>query len=468
MKKVLLVLSISLLSLLSFLPTALAADTAAAAIDTGDTAFVLISAALVLLMTPGLALFYGGMVRSKNVLSTLMQSFFLMGVMTIQWTLIGYTLAFGSDIGGFDFLGLTGVGQTPSETYGTTIPQFAFVAFQGMFAVLTPALISGAFAERMKFPAFVAFMLLWSTFVYAPVAHWVWGGGWLGQLGVLDFAGGTVVHIISGVSGLIVALYLGRRKDYGKKAIVPHNIPMVLLGAALLWFGWFGFNAGSALGANGLAASAFLVTNIAAAAATVSWGVSEWLHHGKPTVLGAVSGSIAGLVVITPAAGYVTPLAALIMGLVGGCVCYYAVAVIKAKLGYDDSLDAFGIHGVGGTFGAIATGFFATTAVNEAGADGLFYGNPELVFTQLIGVAASWIAAVVMSYVILKVVGAFLPLRATEEEEINGLDISEHGEKAYAYQDLLIEYTGTPGFLYAENDAADTKIKVAPEGGDHK
>jgi Amt family ammonium transporter len=412
----------------------------AAKIDAGDTAFVLVSAALVMLMTPGLALFYGGMVRTKNALSTIMQSFFILGLISVQWVLWGYSLSFGTDIngiiGGLDFLGLEGVGVEPNSPT-STIPHLAFMTFQGMFAVITPALITGAFAERMKFPAFVVFTLLWATFIYDPVCHMVWGGGWMAKLGVLDFAGGTVVHILSGVSGLVVALVLGKRKGHGSDVMLPHHLPMTILGASLLWFGWFGFNAGSALAANGLAANAFVTTHTAAAAATISWVFAEWMHHGKPTILGAASGCVAGLVAITPAAGFVSAMPAVIIGLAAGVICYLAVGVLKAKLGYDDSLDAFGVHGIGGTWGAIATGLFASKAVNEAGNDGLFYGNPELVTTQLIGVAASWAIAIVGTYVILKVIGIFMQLRATPEQEIQGLDITEHGERGYAYQDFM-------------------------------
>ena len=421
-------------------PEAAAAAVEPAKIDTGDTAWVLVSTALVMLMTPGLALFYGGMVRTKNALSTIMQSFFIVALISVQWVLWGYTLAFGTDIsgiiGGLDFLGLKGVGVEPNSPT-STIPHLAFMVFQGMFAVITPALITGAFAERMKFPAFVAFTLLWATLIYDPVAHMVWGGGWMMQLGVLDFAGGTVVHILSGVSGLVVALVIGKRKGYGSEVMLPHHLPMTVLGAALLWFGWFGFNAGSALGANGLAATAFVTTNTAAAAATVSWVFAEWLYHGKPTILGAASGCIAGLVAITPAAGFVAPMPAVIIGLAAGVICYLAVSVVKAKFGYDDSLDAFGVHGIGGTWGAIATGVFASKAVNEAGNDGLFFGNPELLTNQLIGVAASWAIAIVGTYIILKVVGMFMQLRATPEQEVQGLDITEHGERGYAYQDFV-------------------------------
>lgn len=403
-------------------------------IDTGDTAWVLISTALVFVMTPGLGFFYGGMVRSKNVLSTIMQSFFIVGLISVEWVLIGYTMTFGTDagglIGGFEKFGLLGIGVDTILT-GGTIPEFAFVAFQCMFAVITPALITGAFAERIKFGAFAVFILLWAVFVYNPMAHWVWGGGWLSKLGALDFAGGLVIHILSGVSGLVFCLMIGKRKGYGKTAIIPHNIPMIVLGATLLWMGWFGFNAGSALGANGLAANAFLVTQIAAAAATVSWVIAEWSYSGKPTIFGAASGSIAGLVAITPAAGFVTPLPALMIGLIGGVVCYFSVAVVKAKFGYDDSLDAFGVHGVGGTWGAIATGLWATTSVNPAGADGFFYGNPDLVIIQLISVVAAWTLAIVGTVILVKLVGCFMQIRVDEADEVTGVDITEHGERAY-------------------------------------
>ncbi|EAX48424.1 ammonium transporter [Thermosinus carboxydivorans Nor1] len=448
MKKLWTILSLCLLMLSIFMPAAFAdgATPEPAKIDTGDTTFVLISAALVMLMTPGLALFYGGMVRTKNVLNTIMQSFFIVSLISVQWVLWGYSLAFGPDvnhiIGSLDWIGLKGVGQEPNADYAATIPHFAFMIFQAMFAVITPALITGAFAERMKFPAFVVFTLIWATVVYDPVAHWVWGvGGWMRELGVLDFAGGTVVHILSGVSGLVIALMLGKRKGYGSEAILPHHLPMTVIGASLLWFGWFGFNAGSALSANGLAASAFTVTNTAAAAATVAWVFTEWLFHGKPTILGAASGCIAGLVAITPAAGFVGTLPSVIIGLVAGIFCFLAVSVVKTKLGYDDALDAFGVHGIGGTWGAIATGLFASKAVNPAGADGLFFGNPEQLTTQLIGVAASWAFAIVMTFIILKVMGMFMQLRASENQEVMGLDLTEHGERGYAYQDLI---TGSP------------------------
>ncbi len=412
-----------------------AAEAAAPVIDTGDTSFVLISAALVMLMTlPGLALFYGGLSRKKNILSTIMYSFFAMVVISIQWALFGYSLSFAPDvgqiIGNLDWVGLKGVGFAPSDVYGTTIPHMAFMVFQLMFAVITPALISGAFAERMRFPAFLAFLILWSTLVYDPVAHWVWGGGWLGTLGSLDFAGGTVVHILSGVSGLVACLVLGKRKGYGSEPMIPHNLPFVVIGASLLWFGWFGFNAGSALGANGLAASAFVVTHLATAAAALSWVVAEWTHRGKPTILGAATGAVAGLVAITPASGFVDPMPAIIIGLVSGVVCYVAVGVIKAKLGYDDSLDAFGVHGIGGTWGALATGIFANPAVNPAGI-GLLYGNPGQITIQIISIAASWAIAGVGTLVILKAIGVVTKLRATDEEQDTGLDITQHGEDAY-------------------------------------
>ena len=446
MKKSLASLASFSLAFLVALPAAFAADAPPAKIDTGDTAFVLISAALVLLMTPALALFYGGMCRTKNVLSTIMQSFFIIGIISIQWVLFGYSLAFGPDIshfiGNLEWIGLNGVGNSPNADYAATIPHSAFMIFQGMFAVITPALITGAFAERMKFSAFAVFTVVWATLVYDPVAHWVWGvGGWLREMGVLDFAGGTVVHIISGVSGLVIALMIGKRKGYGNEVMLPHHLPMTVLGAGLLWFGWFGFNAGSALGANEIASNAFVVTHVSAAAATVSWVLAEWLMHGKPTVLGAASGCIAGLVSITPAAGFVSPLSAVAIGLLGGVICYLSVSVVKAKLGYDDSLDAFGVHGVGGAWGALATGLFASKAVNEASADGLLFGNAAQFTNQLIGVAASIMFAAVMTFVIIKIMGLVMDLRVSEAQEMQGLDLSEHGERGYSYQDLV---TGSP------------------------
>jgi len=457
MKKLWSILAICLMLTFLLAPVAFADEAAGAAtaaaevaeaaadapkIDTGDTAWVLISTALVMIMTPGLALFYGGMVRTKNALSTIMQSFFIVALISVQWVLIGYTLTFGPDIGGyigsFDWIGLNGAGQDPNADYAATIPHLSFIAFQCMFAVITPALITGSFAERMRFPAFVLFTLLWATLIYDPFAHWVWGvGGWLRTLGALDFAGGTVIHILSGVSGLVACLVLGKRRGHGSSPMLPHHLPMTVVGAALLWFGWFGFNAGSALGANGLAASAFAVTNTAAAAAALGWVFTEWLHNGKPTILGAASGCIAGLVAITPAAGFVGIVPSVIIGLVGGIVCYLAVAVAKHKLGYDDSLDAFGVHGVGGTWGAIATGLFASKAINPAGADGFFYGGgTDQVVTQLITVVAAYLFAAVGTFVILKVVSIFTKLRVSENDEVSGLDVSEHGERAYA-QDFV-------------------------------
>ena len=415
-------------------PTAFAADPASA-IDTGDTAWVLISAALVFIMTPGLGFFYGGMVRNKNVLTTIMQSFFIVAMISVEWILIGYAMTFGSDINGFigslDKVGLTGVGM--SVLANGTIPELAFVAFQCMFAVITPALITGAFAERMKFHAFTVFILLWAIFIYNPMAHWVWGGGFLAQLGALDFAGGLVIHILSGVSGLTLCILLGKRQGYGRIPMLPHNLPMTVLGAALLWFGWVGFNAGSALGANGLAANAFIASQGAAAAATVAWVVIEWAVNGKPTILGAASGCIAGLVAITPAAGFVAPLPAVIIGAIGGAVCYFAVAVVKAKFGYDDSLDAFGIHGIGGTWGSLATGLWATTEVNPAGANGLFYGETHLLFAQVVSTVVAYVFAIVGTIILYKIISSIMKVRADKEEEISGLDITEHGERGYNY-----------------------------------
>jgi Amt family ammonium transporter len=406
-------------------------------IDKGDTAWMLTSCALVLLMTaPGLALFYAGMVRQKNALGTLMQSFIIMAVISIQWVLWGYSLAFGPDIGGIignlDWVGLRGVGGEPYEAYSKTIPHSVFMLFQMMFAIITPALITGAFAERKKFAAFLLFTLLWATFVYDPLAHWVWGdGGWLKKLGALDFAGGTVVHISSGVSALVCALVIGKRRGYGQQPMPPHNLPFTVIGAGLLWFGWFGFNAGSALEANALAASAFLATNTAAAAAALGWMFTEWMSRGKPTVLGAASGAVAGLVAITPACGFVGPMSAIGIGGLAGTFCYLACN-FKSKLGYDDSLDVVGVHAVGGTWGALATGIFASKAVNDAGADGLLYGNPGQLVTQVIAIAATMCLAVVGTFIILKVVDAIVGLRVGAEEEVAGLDLSQHSETAYA------------------------------------
>jgi Amt family ammonium transporter len=405
--------------------------------NTGDTAFVLFSAALVMLMTPGLALFYGGMVRGKNVLGTIMHSFIILGIITFEWVLWGYSMSFGPDhggiIGGLDWFGLKGVGMTPSPDYGTTIPHLAFMIFQCMFAIITPALITGAFAERVKFSAFLLFTLLWATFVYNPLCHWVWGvGGWMGKLGALDFAGGTVVHISSGMAALAAALFIGKRLGYGSTAYIPHNVPMTVTGAALLWFGWFGFNAGSALACNGLAASAFVVTHIASALAALTWMFMEWMHRGKPTTLGAASGAVAGLVAITPASGFVGPISSIIIGGLAGIICYSGV-LLKSRLGYDDSLDVVGIHGLGGTWGALATGLFASTGVNPDGANGLFFGNPVQLWIQFVSVIASMFFAFIMTLIILKIVDLIIGLRVTEEDEIRGMDVSLHNEAGYTF-----------------------------------
>jgi Amt family ammonium transporter len=401
-------------------------------IDSGDTAWLLASTALVLFMTPGLALFYGGMVRRKNVLATLMHSFAALGVITLQWLLIGYSLAFGPSrgglIGGLDFVGLQGLA---GEARGS-VPHLAFCAFQMMFAVITPALIAGAFAERMRFSAYLIFTLLWSTLVYDPVAHWVWAEkGWLFEMGALDFAGGTVVHLAAGISALVCAIVVGRRTGYPHERHVPHNLTMTLIGAGILWFGWFGFNAGSALTSGGLAALALLDTHVAAAAGACGWVVVEWKHRGKPTALGAASGLVAGLVGITPAAGFVAPWAAAAIGALAGLVCYAAV-VGKERLGYDDSLDAFGIHGVGGLLGALLTGVFAQKALNEAGRDGVIAGNPGQMLPQLAGIVAVGVYAAVVTLLLLKAVDWIVGLRVPVSEEREGLDATEHGETGYA------------------------------------
>jgi ammonium transporter, Amt family len=384
-------------------------------------------------MTPALGFFYGGLVRRKNVLATIMHSFFILCLISVQWVLWGYTLAFGPDkgglIGGLDWLTLKGVGQEPGP-YAATVPHQAFMVFQMMFAVITPALITGAFAERKRFKAFVIFTLLWATFVYDPIAHWVWGGGWLGQLGALDFAGGTVVHITSGVSALVAALVLGRRVGYGREALEPHDATMTVLGASLLWFGWFGFNAGSAITAGGLAANAFVVTNTAAAMAALTWMTVSWLHKGAPSVLGAAAGAVAGLVAITPASGYVDVSSSILIGLGAGIFCYTAIQLTK-RLKVDDALDVFGVHGVGGAWGAIATGIFATVAVNGAAKDGLLAGNPGQLGIQAIAVGASILYSAVMTFVILKLIDVFVGLRVPESEEVLGLDASQHREAAY-------------------------------------
>ena len=417
-------------------PAAPAAPAPPPKIDSGDTAWLLTSSALVLLMTaPGLALFYGGMVRRKNVLGTLMQSFIILALISIQWVLWGYSIAFGPDrggiIGGLDWVGLNNVGLTPNADYGATVPHQAFMVFQLMFAVITPALITGAFAERMKFSTFLVFIICWATLIYDPLAHWVWGvGGWLRNLGALDFAGGTVVHISSGVSALAAALVMGKRRGYGHEPMPPHNLPFTVLGASLLWFGWFGFNAGSAISAGGLATSAFVVTNTATAAAALAWMFTEWMVRGKPTVLGAASGAVAGLVAITPASGYVGPLSSILIGIGGGVLCFTACN-IKGRLGYDDSLDVVGVHGIGGTWGALATGLFASKAINDAGADGFFFGNPGQLKAQIIAIVATWVLAFVGTWIILKVLDAVMGLRVPEEDEFAGLDLSQHSETAY-------------------------------------
>ncbi|HBC85745.1 MAG TPA: ammonia channel protein [Lentisphaeria bacterium] len=412
---------------------------AAPAINAGDTAWLLASAALVMLMTPGLAFFYGGLVRRKNVLSVLMQCMIILCLVTLQWVIIGYSLSFGPDIKGFigdlSWIGLKGVGLEPHAVYGTTVPHQAFMIFQAMFAVITPALIIGAFAERIRFVPFCIFTLLWTTIVYDPVCHWVWADkgllGTFGGMGALDFAGGTVVHINAGMAALAAALFLGKRMGYPDKMSPPHNLPFAVLGAGLLWFGWFGFNAGSALAANGLAASAFVVTHVATAAAGLAWAIMDLVFNKRSTVLGVITGAVAGLVAITPASGFVTPMGAIVIGLGSGVICYISVSFCKAKFGYDDSLDAFGVHGIGGIWGAIATGLFATTAINSAGANGLFYGNPGQLMIQLKAVAITMVYAFVVSYALFWIVDKLFGLRTGEHEERVGLDLTEHREAAY-------------------------------------
>ncbi|MDO8587764.1 MAG: ammonium transporter [Armatimonadota bacterium] len=404
-------------------------------VEPGDTAWVLASAAMVMLMTPALGLFYGGMVRQKNVLATIMHSFFLVALVGVQWVVYGYSLAFGPDfhhiIGNLSWVGLKNVTLLPNPAYAGTIPHQAFMIYQAMFAIITPALITGAFAERMRFKSYVIFMLLWATLVYDPICHWVWApGGWLRELGALDFAGGTVVHISSGIAALCCALMMGRRHGYGREEIMPHNVTMTVLGAGLLWFGWFGFNAGSALGAGSLATSAFVVTNTAAASATLSWCLIEALHRGKPTALGAATGAVAGLVAITPASGFVGPMAAIAIGCVVSGLCYMAI-MLKSKLGYDDSLDVFGVHGIGGMWGALATGLFATKIINSAGNNGLFAGNAALLGSQLAAVGAVVAYSFTMTFILLKLTGALSPLRVSKEDEDIGLDLTQHGEYGY-------------------------------------
>ncbi len=429
MKRFPAILSLTALALL-LMPEISFAGTGDAApkIDSGDTAWMLVSSALVMLMVPGLALFYGGMTRKKNVLSTLMLSFIALGVITIQWVLFGYSLAFGPDVGGvigdLSYVGLKGVGLEPNGT----IPHQLFMVFQMMFAILTPALISGALVDRIKFSTYVVFIILWSTLVYDPLAHWVWGGGWLSDLGALDFAGGLVVHISSGVSALAACIILGKRKGYPQEPMLPHNLTLTLLGAGMLWFGWFGFNAGSELASDGISASAFVVTQIASGSAMLGWIFAEWYHRGKPTILGVASGAVAGLVAITPASGFVGPISSIAIGGIAGVVCYLAV-LAKNRFGYDDSLDVFAVHGIGGTWGAIATGIFASAAIG--GTAGLLEGNPGQLVTQIMSVAAAWIYSFGMTFIILKALDATMGLRVTEEDEVIGLDQAQHGESGY-------------------------------------
>jgi len=427
-----------------------------AAQSSADNAWMLVSAALVLLMTgPGLALFYGGLVRKKNVLSTMMQSFAMMAIITVVWGIIGYSLCFSSGnsfIGGFGHIFLRGVGAAPDADYAGTIPQQTFMVYQLMFAIITPALITGAFAERMKFSAMAVFMVLWSLIVYAPMAHMVWGKGGLlnaalsGRIPTLDFAGGTVVHVTSGVSALVCAWYLGKRIGYPHEPMPPHSVVLSFIGACLLWVGWFGFNAGSALAASSLATSAFVATHFGAAAAALSWSAAEWLHNGKPSVLGGISGAVAGLVAITPAAGFVTPMSALIIGLIAGAFCFFMVAKVKAKFKYDDSLDAFGVHGAGGTIGALLTGLFATSAVNPifhnaSGSvlpSGVIEGNLRQLLNQFVGVVIAWVLAIVGTLILLKIVDATIGLRVSVEHEIQGLDLAQHGEEGYAWESSAV------------------------------
>jgi ammonium transporter, Amt family len=410
--------------------------------NTGDTGWVLTSSALVLLMTlPGLAFFYGGLVRRKNVLSVLMQCLIILCVITLQWVLFGYSLTFGPDtgqgiIGGLDWLGLRNVGGQPNADYAATIPHYAFMIFQCMFAVITPALIIGTYAERIKFSAFLAFTVLWATFVYDPLGHWVWGtGGWLKDLGALDFAGGIVVHTSSGVSALVLALLIGKRIGMERQHFAPHNLPFTVLGGALLWFGWFGFNAGSALAANDLAAMAFVTTTVATSAAGLTWAIIEWLHNGTPTALGTVTGAVAGLVAITPACGFVNPMNAIFIGIIVSFVCYLAIAKVKSYFKYDDSLDVFGVHGVGGIWGTIATGLFAEKAVNDAGANGLFFGGMQQFLVQCMLVVVTVVFAAAMTWVIFKLVDSLIGVRVEKTKEIVGLDLTQHSESAYTLVD---------------------------------
>lgn len=434
-KKVFALLTFGILTVI--LPSLASAQGAvpAAKPDTGDTAWILVSTALVMLMTPGLAMFYAGMVRPKNVLATIMHSFIAIAVVSVQWILVGYSLAFGPDIkgiiGDLSWAGLEGVGLAPNADYAPTVPHLAFMVYQMMFAVITPALISGAFAERMKFSAYLVFALVWTTVVYDPVAHWVWGnGGWMKQQGVLDFAGGIVVHATSGFSALAAALYIGKRKGFLHEPMPPHDLPLTVLGAGLLWFGWFGFNAGSALSSGELATMAFVTTHTAAVSATLTWTLVEWIHRGKPTMLGAATGAIAGLATITPAAGFVGPMPALVIGIGAGVLCYTALNA-KTRFAYDDSLDAFGVHGIGGTLGTIMAGVFASVAINAAGANGLLSGNPKQLAVQAGAVALIAVYSFVVTLSLFKIMDLLMGIRVTGDEETEGLDISQHGESGY-------------------------------------
>jgi Amt family ammonium transporter len=442
-------------------------------VDTGDTAWVLAAAALVMFMTPGLAFFYGGLVRSKNVLATVMQSFAALAVVSVVWALVGHTLAFGPDVGAvvgdggwigrLDFLGLSGAGAEP-HPLAPTIPHLAYALYQMMFAVITPALISGAFAERIRFPSYLFFVALWSIFVYAPLAHWVWGGGFLGPdgIGALDFAGGTVVHLNAGTAALAAVLVIGPRRGWPREPMAPHNVPFVVLGASMLWFGWFGFNAGSALGSGALAASAFAATHLATAAAVFGWLLPEWIRHGRPSAVGAASGAVAGLVAITPASGYVRPWAALVIGFVAGAACEAAVG-LKRRFGYDDSLDVVAVHGVGGALGALLTGLFATLAVNAAGADGVFYGNPGQLGRQAAAVGITLVWSFVVSLALLKLVDTVLPLRASAEEEEAGLDLSQHAESGYTLAEFGGYGVATRGGVLAGSVASAASEQALPE-----
>ncbi len=439
---------------LCFAQAVRAEEAAAPKIDSGDTAWMLTSAALVLMMTgPGLALFYGGLVRRKNVLATMMQSFILMAAVSIVWAVVGYSLAFAPGnafVGGCKYLFLHDVGPTPNATYAATIPHTTWMAYQMMFAVITPALICGAYAERMKFSSMLVFSLLWLVVVYCPMAHMVWGEGGLfnvagGKFHALDFAGGTVVHISSGVSALVCAIVLGKRRGYGKLPMPPHSVVLSVIGAAMLWVGWFGFNAGSALSASGLASSAFIATHFAAAAGALGWAFAEWIKGGKATVLGAISGAVAGLVVITPASGFTTPMYAILMGAIGGVVCFFTATTMKHAFGYDDSLDAFGVHGIGGTVGALLTGVFAVGAINpaatqavtgsETAALGLLEGHGRQMVDQSLATLFTWVFAAVASFILLKIVGALMGLRVSEEHEFDGLDLTQHGESGYNFEE---------------------------------